>query len=177
MGATCGVCNHPRRADIDQARRDGWSQRRIGKAFDVGKDTVGRHYHMNHPTVPPDLRRAMGTSSVTPPPPPDADESPDPGRSPLDILRASRDSLEAKVTQGTARTDEYRELRQTIEAIGKLEGTDVQKTASVEDVRGLPELLAAWAVALEPFPEARKAMEAATRRVAPQLLEAAPDAS
>lgn len=147
-GARCAVCNSPDRAAIEQADADGVSRREIAKRYTLGKDVVSRHFYNGHVSrVPPPGEEAA---------PPDPDEV-----SELDRLKITRAVLVRELDR-EPRSDTAREIRQISERIATLSGEHRAKTARVQDVEGLPELIEAWFRALEPYPEARAAMLAAT---------------
>lgn len=164
-GALCQVCNSPYAAQINAAvaahvsgeKRSTMSA--IASRFGVHKDALLRHQNNRHPgTIAP------GKPSTSKP-----DEPPELSGSELDRLRASAAILEADFQKRpTAETS--RELRLIWQRVAELEGQDAPKSVGVEDVEGLPELVAAWAEALEPYPEARAAMQRVTERLAPGIL-------
>lgn len=146
-GTGCAVCEHPQagqiNADIVAAVL---SNRKIATKWGIGKDSVNRHVFKQHPGVP-----AHGTRSTTP-----TDDA-----STLDRLKLIRTQLEQDMA-ARARPETSRELRQVNQQIAELEGSDRPKELGISDVAGLPEQIKRWFDALEPFPEAREAMLAAT---------------
>lgn len=151
-GARCAVCRHPQRAAIEDADHRGVSRRQIAKDFDLGKDVVSRHFYGRHPAMPQTGQDGAPLEQV-PVAPDEASEE--------ERLRITRGAL-VEVFNEDPRPETAREIRQLSERIGVLSGEHRAKTARVEDVEGLPELIAGWFAALEPFPEAREAMLAAT---------------
>ena len=158
-GTGCAVCEHADRALIEADIAGGvLSNRKIALKYGMSKDSVGRHVYKGHAgdkliQRPRNSRRATASA--------DAPE--------LDKLLVLRSQLEADMSQ-RPRAETSRELRQVNQRIAELRGADRPKSLSVSDVRGLPEQIARWFEALEPFPEAREAMLAATDQ---ELLDAA----
>ncbi len=148
-GARCAVCNSSDRMAIEQADADGVSRREIARRYLLGKDVVSRHFYHGHVKAPP---VKPGEEPELPAP----DEL-----SELDRLKVTRAIL-VTALDAEPRSDTAREIRQISERIANLSGEHRAKTARVQDVEGLPELIEAWFRALEPFPEARAAMVAAT---------------
>ena len=183
-GTRCTACNHKRVVEINRLRAEGWSLRRLGKAFELSHNVMARHFGERHvgtpdlevqpgkaPTPAPEaMRRVEGA----PQQPAGADY--EPPRTEVERLERIRDELQRRVDTGKARTDEIRELRMTLQTLAEIRGENVPRVATINDVQGLPELIAAWFEVLERFPEARAAMAEATKRLAPQLL-GRPDAS
>lgn len=148
-GTGCTVCEHPDVASINaDIGAQALSNRKIAAKYGLDRGAIGRHEYKRHPGVP-DTGRAPG--GVTPPD----------GSSQLDRLKLIRSQLEDDMA-ARARAETSRELRQVNARIAEIEGTDRPKTLSVADVAGLPEQVAAWFRALEPYPEARAAMMEAT---------------
>lgn len=155
VGTGCAVCEHPQASQINAALQSGkLSNRKIALQFQVGKDSVNRHVYKRHPGYAP---------------PGAPGQVPEDGDTELTRLKLIRTQLEEDMA-ARARPETSRELRQVNQRISELEGTDRPKSVTVEDVRGLPEQVARWFQALEPYPEARQAMLAATD---PALLGAA----
>lgn len=157
-GAMCAVCNHPQVAEINARVAAGvLSGARIGAAFGLPKDAVSRHVYRRHAGVVVGKNgrwkqaNAAGTTNNTP----------DPNATEEDKLIVLRGQLEADMA-ARPRSDTARELRQVNQRIAELRGEARPKQVSVADVEGLPEQVARWFEALEPFPEAREAMLAAT---------------
>jgi hypothetical protein len=48
-GSRCVVCLHPQRAAIEEADARGVSRREIARTYNLGKDSVNRHFYGNHP--------------------------------------------------------------------------------------------------------------------------------
>ena len=48
MPATCTVCSHPQRAEIERAVLDGQSMRAVARQFGLGRDSVARHSRNGH---------------------------------------------------------------------------------------------------------------------------------
>lgn len=156
LGAGCATCAHPDVAAINALVNEGrWSSRQIARRYGLSKDTVARHAFKRHPGV-------RGTEPARPP-------VGDDERGEVERLRDIRASLETEMARAP-RADLSRELRQVNERIAHLEGTDRPVEASLSDVRGLAEQVRRWFEALEPYPDAREAMFAATD---PELLGAA----
>ena len=154
------MCEHPQAALINNelAKPDAIrpSNRAIGRMFGVSRDSVSRHvFKMHDGYTPPDQAGRKGTQMT--------------GETELDRLRQIRERLEEEFAQ-RARPETSRELRQVNQRIAELEGSDRPRSVTVADVAGLPEQVARWFAALEPFPDARRAMFEATD---PALLEAA----
>jgi hypothetical protein len=155
-GTGCLVCEHQDSALINQALGSGLlSNRKVALKFGVPKDSVNRHVYKRHPGAP----QAGGARGALP----------DEGSSQLDRLKLIRQQLEEDMAE-RPRAETSRELRQVNQRIGEIEGTDRPRSVTVADVEGLSEQVAAWFRALEPFPEARDAMMAATD---PRLLASA----
>ena len=155
-GTGCQVCEHPQAGLINADIAAGvLSNRKIGLKYGIGRDSVSRHVFKRHPGAP------QPSSSRGATPPSDATQ--------LERLLLVRKQLEDDMAV-RARPETSRELRQVNARIAELEGSDRPKELSVEDVAGLPEQVARWFRALEPFPDAREAMLEATD---PALLGAA----
>lgn len=156
-GTGCAVCEHPEHVTINALLNEGTvSRRKIARDFGLGKDSVSRHCWKRHRGYDPKVPAAR----------PD-DESGEP----LDergSLVVQRGQLEQEMV-ARPRSDISRELRQVNARIAEIDGAGRAKLLSVEDVLGLPEQIARWLKALEPFPDARDAMLAATD---PKLLGA-----
>lgn len=147
-GTGCAVCEHPQAGQINgELRRAVLSNRKIALKFGIGKDSVNRHVFKRHPGAP-----TSGDPSG---------QMPEEDDTVLERLKLIRQQLEESMAD-RARPETSRELRQVNQQIAEIEGTDKPKELSVSDVAGLPEQVARWFKALEPFPEARQAMFEAT---------------
>ena len=157
----CPVCESPNAGLINSERGQAKpvSLRELERRHGIDKSTLHIHFNEAHPGTP--LAVASGAVAAAPgKPEPDSWD----GLSTLDRLKRVRDALQQRVDTGRARTDEHRELRMVLKEVALIEGEGGPRRATVQDVDGLPELVAAWAEALEPYPEARAAMAEATRR-------------
>lgn len=147
LGATCTVCNHRDVKLINAAINNKQATRRIAASFGVGKDAVSRHTRGRHDGVIWDEPGVETRDDATP----------------RENLEAVIELLKKKLTNGTIRTDEIRELRISLQELDKLQGGDKPEVTTVRDLDGYAELEAAMFAALEPFPEARQALAAALR--------------
>lgn len=158
MGARsdCQVCAHPRVAEIHakRASQPPVPLRRLEAEYGVTKSAIHIHYQEAHPGTPNAARAGKGST-------PAAGWD---GLTTLERLERVRDALQARIDTGGYRTDEARELRMVLGEIAKLQGEDRPQVVTVHDVEGLPELLTEMARALEPFPEARLALQDAVSR-------------
>lgn len=151
-GAGCAVCESPLASDINRALHSGLlSNRKIAARYGVSKDSIGNHVNRRHRGyVAPGERTGDRGVDV----PPD-------GSTELDRLRLARRQLEDEMSK-RPRPEISREIRELNRRVAELEGTDRVREATLGDVEGLREQLRRWADALEPFPDAREAMLAAT---------------
>lgn len=148
-GTGCLVCEDPRAGQVNaELRRAVLSNRKVALKFGIPKDSVNRHVFKRHPGAPEPGGHRQG-------------ELPDEDDTTLDRLRLIRRQLEEDMAV-RARPETSRELRQVNQQIAEIEGTDRPKELGIADVAGLPEQVARWFRALEPFPEAREAMMGAT---------------
>lgn len=146
MARICSVCTHRDVKLIDEALRNGMSQRGAATRFGVTHDALRRHAvngHIDDYDGPAPKVKANGT--------------------PREDLESVRKLLVAKLASGAIRTDEIRELRITLETLDKLSGGDKPEVTSVYDLDGYRELEAAMFDALEPYPDARKALAGVLR--------------
>lgn len=154
----CAVCNHAQIAEINARIAAGvLSGARIGAAFGLPKDAVSRHVYRRHAgviTTSGGRWKQANLSGTT-------NNTPDPDATEVDKLVTLRAQLESDMA-ARPRSDTARELRQVNQRIAELRGEARPKQVSVSDVEGLPEQVARWFEALEPFPDAREAMLAAT---------------
>lgn len=158
-GTGCTVCEHPQHARINAILSEGAvSRRRVARDFGLNKDAVGRHCWNRHRGYDPKPKAAPDTSG-------EDEEGPVSERAALLVIKKQ---LEEEMA-ARPRSDLSRELRQVTGRLAEIDGMNAVKSLGVEDVAGLPEQVAAWFRALEPFPDARAAMLAATD---PKLLEA-----
>lgn len=160
-GALCQVCNSPYAKQINDAvaahvsGEAVSSMRAIASRFGVHKDALLRHQNNRHPgTIAADGSKA-GNPELT--------------GTELERLKAAAAILESDFRSRPA-AETSRELRLIWQRVAELEGQNTPKSVGVEDVEGLPELVAAWAEALEPWPDARRAMQEVTERMAPGIL-------
>lgn len=69
MPATCTVCVHPQRAEIERAVLDGLAMRAVARQYDLGRDSVARHSRNGHVplalTVGADRREAAHAADLT----------------------------------------------------------------------------------------------------------------
>jgi len=167
-GAGCATCEHAERDTINalinaRATGSGPSNRAIARKYNLGKDSVSRHVWKRHPGV-----LLEGAADALP-----GEEEERGDMSLRERLVEQRGWLESEM-RARPRSDLSRELRQVNREIDEIDGANKVKEVSVEDVQGLPEQVARWFEALEPYPDARAAMLAATDK---KLLEKVPDAT
>lgn len=147
-GTHCSICNDPRAAAINAAINGGVSDRRVQADFGLSsRSKVMNHRKAQHPGVePPDA-------------PPAPEFRPVEGTA-RDKLQNLIDHMEAQAAtaEGGRRVDVMRELRIAYEKLYGMTSGGEAEAVSWRDVEGLPELIEAWAAALEPFPEARLTM-------------------
>lgn len=129
----CTVCRHERAADIDQALLGGTSIRDVAGTFGVARSSVGRH-RLNH----------LSAGAIT-------DEPAEPGdgeRRPLQLVEVHgrlaelADRLEKVIELATrtrkapAAVTAIRELRQTLEAIARIQADpELQRAASLQHLQ------------------------------------------
>lgn len=155
-GDGCLTCASPDVDEINEmlSRVPPVPARQIAKRFGLGKDSVNRHAFKRHPgVVVPDARPPVRDLDV---PRAGLDD-----RTELQKLETQREALE-RALERNARADTSRELRQVNQRIGEIRGDHQAKTVTLADVEGLREQVRRWFEALEPFPDARDAMAAAT---------------
>lgn len=189
MSTKCTICTNDRRADIDYAlEHTTVPVTRVAADFGVHPAALARHVHNGHVLRKAVARKANAEAAVSvavakampspaqkpaqsgarttqaPAIPPDVDTSPIADVPPLggrERLVAVAAKLEAEaVLRGGMRPDIARELRLTYEALHKMDGGVSDREVRVADVQGLPELFGAMFKALEPFPDARRALGA-----------------
>lgn len=163
-GTGCATCEHPERETINalinaRATGSGPSSRAIARKFNLSKDSVSRHVWKRHPGV-----LLEGEADAT-----EEESEEREAMTHRDRLVEQRGWLESEM-RARPRSDLSRELRQVNAQIAEIDGENKQKVLGIEDVAGLPEQVARWFEALEPYPEARDALLAATDRA---LLSAA----
>ena len=159
MPRTCTICTHEQRAEIDQALVAGEALRDIARRCRVSKDAISRH--KTH--LPAHVAKAAKAQSVA-----QADSL-------LASVQRLRERLESALEKAEAARDVAalaREARETARLLLEVEGR-LRQGAHVQVAVALvqsPE----WAAvrtrtlrALEPFPEARRAVIAALTEVNP----------
>jgi hypothetical protein len=155
-GADCATCNHPQVAEINAMFAEGrLSGRRIDDIFGLARGSVSRHVHRHHPGAPPARNGAVKAAPSSP------GRLGETGPTEVDRLIVLRRQLEDDMA-ARPRSDTARELRQVNQRIAEISGEARPKQVSVADVAGLRDQVARWFEALEPYPEARAAMAAAT---------------
>jgi len=150
--AQCTVCNSPQVSLINDALNSGplhGSYRGIGLKYGVDKDAVRRHCIGLHPGV---IDRRISERVSIPE-----------GASARETLEAMVRHLSKKLAAGVIRADEMQQLRMATNDLEKLIGGSEVVIASYKDVAGWQELEEKIFAALEPFPEARKAVAEAVR--------------
>lgn len=164
-GAQCDTCNHPQSAEINAMIEEGvLSGAKIGAIFGLPKDAVSRHVYRRHPGVT--LREGTRWKQANATPVTREMKRQQNGEASeavteVEKLVVLRQQLEDDMKM-RPRSDTARELRQVNQRIAEIRGEARPKQVSVADVEGLPEQIARWFEALEPYPEAREAMRAAT---------------
>jgi hypothetical protein len=171
-GQTCTACNHPGIVLLNKAINDGQSDYKVGGAFNLPRTTIQRHRTKLHPGVKPAAGgRGQNLAAATADDPPDdwPYEPGDPDTEPAQGEGTPRQQLEALVAQlrkqakddgDDMRPELARELRLALEALGKMGSSEPPPVVQVKDVVGLRELLYDMQRALQPFPDARKALAA-----------------
>ena len=156
MRARCAVCGHPRVAYVDRLVTAGnRSLKSIAAEVGVSYDALRKTHVPNHLPVAAAARgaaaRGGGGGGVAP------------GASPLDVLRNNMDQLAAiDVTRlpASQRAQHLESVRRAAESLAKMEPPAAPTEVTLRDVRGLEEFLADVFLALEPHPEARRALRA-----------------
>lgn len=137
-GPTCAICSHAERAAIDASRGD---VRRVSARFGVSKSALDRH--RKHATI------VVKKSDTVPPPTTEREAL-------LDAL--------AKAKHGLTRveTEDMPRMLNAMSSISKrLAQLDEERDMTLEDIAKAPawrELLARLEVALQPYPDAARAM-------------------
>lgn len=153
IGSACTVCNHPQASSLNAALAGGRSARRVAADFGLGKDAVLRHVTNQHPGAPqknqprvpaPTLQISEGL--------------------PRERLEALLRQLEAQAAAGPVSPLLAQQLRQGYKDLDAMQGPPPPTEVTMRDVAGLQELLSDLFLALEPYPEARKAMSAVLER-------------
>lgn len=174
MSKRCSICRHPALAEIEAAIAQGESLRRIGERFGVSKTTLIRHREHAHIEVD---RRTDSTRTTYPPG----------GAALLDELKHAKledvadlkrylealnsvilEVLRESFLAGRAGTALHaaRELRQSLELLAELlnalnrSHSSTVQVALVESPEWI-KVRGAIAQALQPYPEARRALAAA----------------
>lgn len=151
------------------------SARQVAERFGVAPAAMYRHLQNGHvvrKAVVRDLNRreavgALAQAAAEAPqsapqvPVASTDSPPDAATlSARQRLVAVAQKLEARAAQSGMRSDIARELRLTYAELDRLDAGNGPTEVRVKDVEGLPELLGDLFKALEPFPDARRAMGA-----------------
>lgn len=147
-GSQCVVCNHPQVAAINAAIAAGRPSRRVAADFGIaGKDSILRHVTNQHPGAPPKPAPRGSHPSLRPV-----------GGLPRERLEALLKVLEAQAASGPVSPLLAQQLRQGYKDLDAMQGPPPQTEVRMRDVSGLTELLADLLLALEPFPDARRAL-------------------
>jgi hypothetical protein len=165
-GSTCTACNHPGIVLITKAINDGQSDYKVAGAFGLPRGVIQRHRTNRHQGVTQAAAtrgKDLGAARRADPPPGSGDDLPDlgPDATPREKLQALVSRLEQEV-QGLdyLKPDLARELRLAYADLEKMADGLPPAVVRAADVPGLVEFLYDVHRALQPFPEARRALEA-----------------
>ncbi|HVA86107.1 MAG TPA: hypothetical protein VNF73_07310 [Candidatus Saccharimonadales bacterium] len=128
------------------------SDSQVAAAFGLSRQVIVNHRRTLHPGVNKE-EATRGTPHI-----PVGEVFIPADGTPREKLQAVIDKLESQGRGGTLRVDVARELRIAYSDLDKMSGGLPPAIVRPQDVQGLPALLAAMQVALEPFPEARLAL-------------------
>lgn len=148
-GSRCTICRFDRVAEVDAELSAGnRSQAAIARAYGLERQTVGRHVAHSH------VMPTRGAPRPAAPPLPGDDDSPVAVMK--EALRALREMDPSRLSPAAvvARLDA---IRRTAESISKME-VPIRQRVGINEVEGLPALIARWVQVLERFPDARQAM-------------------
>lgn len=170
MTAGCSVCNHPRLSHIDRLIVAGnRSLASIAAEVGVHYSALRRHTakHVARPAVPP--ANAPTTSGGGLPA----------GSSPVAVMRKTVDDLaaiDASKLPPAQRVAHLDALRRATESLARMEPPAAPDSVRIEDVEGLAPFLADVFLALEPYPDARKALGAVIEKHGATLGASSPSA-
>lgn len=157
MATRCTVCNHPLVAEADKALAAGATVEAVARMLGVTRNSAGRH-RANHLTAPAwKAARAFARNPLPPVPPVEID----PDASTGEQMKALVDRLAAMdvnhmtPAQQVAHFDAH---RRALESLSKMAGPAEPTEVAMDQVTGLSEFLSDAFVALEPFPDARRAL-------------------
>lgn len=159
LKANCTVCGSPFRAKVNSEINRGLSQRGIAHRYGLHKDAIRRHTNSRHPGVRVESDEALV--------PPDGEETggeerrAEPQKTPRQKLEALIASMEQQKVGGMMRVEVARELRIAYSELAKMTDGDRPKAESYRDLEGWAELERALYRALEPYPEATRAVSKA----------------
>jgi hypothetical protein len=140
------VCDHPRISEIDAALGTSEPRRAVARRLSVSHPSLNRHYYGHWLPGKQEHDAAAASLPVAP------------GGTPREQLEAQLARLRQQAGTGPMRVDLAREIRTTLTTIDQMAGGAAPRKPQLEDVEGWPELSAAIFAALEPHPEARRAL-------------------
>lgn len=154
----CYVCSHPRAREADRWLIEGRTHVAVAKALGLSRQSVNNHVKSGH---------VAALQNPPAPPPTQAKPPASRGSTPEDLINAivaSLDAIDMSRLPLSQQMDLARERRLAAEALAKLVPAPRPTVVTVKDIDGYADLEALEFAALEPFPEARKALAAALRK-------------